>query len=830
MLGFVSLKLATINDFASPIWFPSGFAVGSLVLGGLGLWPGVFLGAFFINLTATTNPFALLGIASGNTLEALIGGLIMGPILRKNSFKNYSELIGVSAVAITTTLLSATIGALVLKVMGVVKDGEFVYSWYTWWSGDAVGIMVVLPFFVSLQSSKFKDTFLDLSLLLKKAGFIFLFLLVTHLVFVEDFNQAFSWALCPFLIMCGMTLGKTHSRIVLIILTAYILLLTHQGQGPFEFGNLNINLIYLQSLIVAYALSVLFVRPMSTAIKAGKIFGLSVILGWSIVFVVIYMTTMTEKKHIKEDLEDSIHEAVEDIKKDATQYELLLEASKAVLQIKRRLYYDDWKQYVMSVDLDQNFPAMRGLGYIRDVEKTQLKPFIEDLKALGVQEFNISEFDKDYAAKFSNRYLITYIEPLEKNLVARGLDIGSNEQRRQAAEKSKALKKTVSTDLITLVQDKNSTAFSLFHPVWVNEVFKGWVLAPVNSSVFFEKSFAPHANLLNLEVTHQSNKFFIESKNDIKFINPQFIRNVSVPIFGLNNELKFYPTTTFFERHSHASPPLAFLLSMFMMVMASYLLEQMTFGQRAELLIQKRTEQLEESKGKLIYSSKMASLGEMASSMAHEINNPITIILGKIKVITFMLADMNVDNKLINEEIKKIEQTAGRISKIVKGLRSFSRVADNDPFELVPVEVIMDETLDLCSERLKVNGISLRIDEIPEVCILCRPGQITQVFMNMMNNSSDAVMGASEKFIHWSFEIHEPDKILIKISDSGPGIDPAISSRIMEPFFTTKSVGKGTGLGLSIAKGIIEDHGGQIHLDTSTEQSRFCIELPLKNV
>lgn len=830
VLGYISLKLATINDFASPIWSPSGFAVGCLALGGISLAPGVLLGSFLINLTVNNHALGLFGIAAGNTLEAIIGALLITYFIKRNSFKNYSEMFGTLLVAILSSVVSATIGLAILSSLGIVGPKDFGYAWYTWWSGDAVGIMVILPFFTELILSRSKAADYPFKKCLGALMFSVATLGLTYLVFVKDFNQAFSWVLCPFLILSGMLYGKKLSRLILIVLSVYIVILTHQGHGPFEFGNLNLNLIYLQSLVITYALATLFVRPMTSAFKAGKLYLSSIVAGWGIVFLVIFMTTMSEKKHIVEDLEDSIHAAVEDIKRDATQYELLLEASKAVLQIKRRLYYADWKQYVESLDLSTNFPAMRGLGYIRDVEKTQFAPYLKDLKDLGVTDFTIKEFDPDYAAQFSNRYLITYIEPLEKNLAARGLDIGSNQQRRMAAEESKRLKRTVSTDLINLVQEKGSKAFSLFHPVWINQVFKGWVLAPVSSFTFFDKAFAPHSNNLNLEVTHKENEPFKGTKNDIKFVNAHYVTNLSLPIFGLTHQLKFYPTTEFFERHSHSSAPLAFLLSMFMLFMAAFLLDQMTFGQRAELVIQKRTEQLEESKSKLVYSSKMASLGEMASSMAHEINNPITIILGKIKVITFMLADMNVDNKLINDEIKKIEQTAGRISKIVKGLRSFSRVAENDPFELVPVEVIMDETLDLCSERLKINGITLRIDDIPEVCLFCRQGQITQVFMNMMNNSSDAVMDSAEKFIHWSFEIQEPDRILIKISDSGPGINPEIASRIMEPFFTTKSVGKGTGLGLSIAKGIIEDHGGQIHLDTSTPHSRFCIELPLKNV
>lgn len=829
-LGFLSLKLATINEFASPFWSPSGLAVGSLALGGLWLAPGVFLGALLTNFTVSASPISLIGIATGNMLEAIVGAYLISYILKKNSFKSYTEFVGIFTVAALASVVSATVGITTLFLLGTIPAANNLYSWYTWWSGDAVGIIIVLPFFVELVLNKLTWKDFELKQVIGSIIVVLLSMTMTYLVFVENYNQAFSWILCPFLILTGLFFGKKNSRLLLICVAFYIVLLAQQGYGPFEFGDLNLNLIYLQCLLISYSFSILFVRPLTTGFMAGRIFAFSTLIGWAIVFVVIFITTATEKKNLTKDLEDLIHTSVVDIEKDATRHELLLEASKAVLQIKRRLLFSDWKQYVESLDMEINYPALRGLGFVREIQKDKYSEYLSEIKDLGIDNFSVREIDSEYAKNFNSRYLMTYIEPLDKNLEAQGLDIGSHRQRRLAADEARKNQKTISTDLIQLVQDnEGQTAFSLLHPVWLHDQFKGWVAAPVSSQIFFEKSFASNSKLLNLKVTHDKNVLYQKADNDKKYVGKQYFRNIEIPLFGLPQHLEFYPTTLFFQRHSHSSAPLALLLSLFMLFIAGLLLEQMTFNQRAELLIEQRTNELEESNLKLVYSSKMASLGEMASSVAHEINNPITIILGKIKVISFMLAD-NVDKKLINEEIKKIEFTTGRISKIVKGLKTFSRVADEDPFELIPLEVIIEETMDLCSERLKNNGITLQMDKIPEICLLCRSGQISQVFLNLLNNSSDALMNQQNKVITWKFEIKEPDRFFIYISDTGAGIPKEIRSRIMEPFFTTKGVGKGTGLGLSIAKGIIEDHGGQITLDTNSKETRFIIEMPLKNV
>lgn len=146
------------------------------------------------------------------------------------------------------------------------------------------------------------------------------------------------------------------------------------------------------------------------------------------------------------------------------------------------------------------------------------------------------------------------------------------------------------------------------------------------------------------------------------------------------------------------------------------------------------------------------------------------------------------------------------------------------------METILKETLDLCSERLKANGVTLKIAPISQLCIFCRPTQISQVFFNLLNNSSDEMASMKSKFIAISFENRERDGLFIFVTDSGPAIPPEIASRIMEPFFTTKRVGEGTGLGLSIAKGIIESHEGSIWLDEKSAQTRFVIEIPIKNV
>lgn len=231
----------------------------------------------------------------------------------------------------------------------------------------------------------------------------------------------------------------------------------------------------------------------------------------------------------------------------------------------------------------------------------------------------------------------------------------------------------------------------------------------------------------------------------------------------------------------------------------------------------------------LIQSAKMATLGEMASGIAHEINNPLTIILGKSKQIQRQIQQTEgVESN--SQQLSKIISAAERIGRIINGLRTFSRSSEGDPFQIEPLSSIIHDTISLCEERFLNHKIPIEIDEIPLIYIPCRPSQISQVFLNLLSNSLDAVDKLTEKWVKIKFTIDiSLNQINIEFTDSGHGIPKEIANRIMQPFFTTKDVGSGTGLGLSISKGIIEKHHGKIALDSSAKNTKFIVTLPFTN-
>jgi len=243
-------------------------------------------------------------------------------------------------------------------------------------------------------------------------------------------------------------------------------------------------------------------------------------------------------------------------------------------------------------------------------------------------------------------------------------------------------------------------------------------------------------------------------------------------------------------------------------------------------LISDVTEQIQ-GQIQLNQSAKMASLGQMAGGMAHEINNPLAIIKGKAQFVTSVINKGNFDNELVLKNLLTIEQTVDRIAKIIKGLRSFARDSAKDPFRAVKLQTIIDETLSFCSSKFKNHSVNLELNSNhPDVDLECRSVEVSQVILNLLNNSFDAIHEQPQCWVKIETNL-VAEGVEISVTDSGEGIPLAVRKKLMQPFFTTKEVGKGTGLGLSICRGLVEVHGGRFYLDEKSKNTRFVIWLPL---
>jgi signal transduction histidine kinase len=237
--------------------------------------------------------------------------------------------------------------------------------------------------------------------------------------------------------------------------------------------------------------------------------------------------------------------------------------------------------------------------------------------------------------------------------------------------------------------------------------------------------------------------------------------------------------------------------------------------------------EMEMQRSKVEYSARLSTIGEMAGGIAHEVNNPLAIIVGASFQLRNFLTQTVPDPGKGLDYLHKIDETANRISDIIRSLQYFARQGDDIPFEPTHVPIIIENTLKLCRQKFAQGHVDLQVDAVPEVNIPVKSAQIAQVLINLLNNAYDAVLKAPVKKVQLKFS-QDKEGLTFSISDTGPGISDKAIEHIFEPFFTTKEIGKGTGLGLSVSKGIIEAHKGQMSVQTSSAGTTVSFSLPWK--
>jgi signal transduction histidine kinase len=265
--------------------------------------------------------------------------------------------------------------------------------------------------------------------------------------------------------------------------------------------------------------------------------------------------------------------------------------------------------------------------------------------------------------------------------------------------------------------------------------------------------------------------------------------------------------------------------------------------------------ELANTQAQLIQTEKMSSLGQLVGGVAHEINNPINFIYGNIHFIQEYSQDLwklislyqknyphpvpevekytqDIDISFVKSDFQNILSSikigAKRIREIVLSLRNFSRL-DEAEMKAVDIHEGIESTLLLLQNRL--NNPTTQIQVIKEYGKLseidCYPGQLNQVFINILANAIDALENSSQPQIYIHTQLLDNQQVMIEIADNGCGMTEEVRQKIFDPFFTTKSVGSGTGLGMSISYQIIEKHGGHIECISSPNGgTKFLIQIP----
>lgn len=230
-----------------------------------------------------------------------------------------------------------------------------------------------------------------------------------------------------------------------------------------------------------------------------------------------------------------------------------------------------------------------------------------------------------------------------------------------------------------------------------------------------------------------------------------------------------------------------------------------------------------ESERNLIGKGKFSELGLMSAGIAHEISNPLSIIIAGSSRLRKIYRDQEKE-KEVARILHQVSSAGDRIGRAIQGVRNYIYRDDDVEENHISLSELIDDVLIFCDQRLKNHGVEFRKVNVESVFVRGHKGQLEQVILNLINNSFDAIDGLPEKWIEVS-AIRAQDVVDIYFKDSGSGIPTDIRERMMEPFYTSKK-SRGSGLGLPLVKNIAEKHGGTFTYVEKTPHTTFLLELP----
>jgi signal transduction histidine kinase len=519
----------------------------------------------------------------------------------------------------------------------------------------------------------------------------------------------------------------------------------------------------------------------------------------------------------EERFEAEVHETTSAIESRLKAYEQVLSGAKGLFVASDTVTREEWKKFVETQGAKEKFPGIQGVGYSKLIGgKENLTVHIEEMRKEGFPDYTVRP-----EGEREEYHSIIYLEPLnERNKRAFGYDMSSEPTRLTAMTLSRDTGTTTLSGKVRLVQETESNVqagFLMYVPVYEkgkptgtseerHAAFVGFVYAPFRMNDFMDGV---------LGITSQDITFVICDTNS----DPQNIMYDYTAVKGIKSDevdASFSKTTTIDTYHRqwllkftslesiHSDleiivPALVFFIGMAFSGLLFFILRTYT---RVIALTRQASK-----------DEKLAAIGEIASRLAHDLRNPMTTIKTSSELLQNNLqsAQNDKETKYLNAISLAIERMMHQIDNVMDFVRS------------KPLHLSNNFILGIISESIKTTPIPENITvTLPEndMQIECDSKQLVVVFSNLITNSIQAMDGGTITFN----VITKGDKVIIEMSDSGPGIKQENLKKIFEPLFTTKPTG--TGLGLVSCKNIVEQHHGKI--SAKNNPTTFTIELPIK--
>ncbi len=786
-----SLQFAFKETNASPVWLPSGIAFTGLLIFGFQLWPGIWLGAFLANLhislashflTVPAASFVLAFlIAWGNTAEAVLGVFLLNTLIgRRLPRFRIPHILKLAGVILVAALVSASVGVTAVSLFKSFPPAEYQTMWYVWWMGDVLSILILTPLFLAARYAPLKIQ--SAKRFVETLAMLVVIALVNSVIFgtKPGINTPFFptiYLSLPIMVWSTYRFGYWGT-----IATSFITLVcglqgTTNGLGPFVSADPVLSMLLLQSFV-----------------------GILTLTG------LVLAVALNERER-----------AEEEVRRGSLRFQGLVENSQDMIvlmddqarvtyispSVTKMLGYslEEFRDYMAYVHPGDNAyvqgrlgQALAATGNIVDGQ-CRFRHKNGDWRWIEGTGHNLLHDPAMRAVVFNYRD-ITHRKEWEEDQQRSKLSLQESEQRfRSMADTAPVMIWMSGADMIC----------TFFNQEWLDfrgqsmeeELGHGWIQGLFPDDIKrcwtqYMKSFKAHE------------KFTMDYRLRRADGNYRWILATGVPRFTADG---------------HFSGFIGSCIDITERKLAEEVLKR--DKESLEQLVDERSRQLVQTQQELKHASRLADIGTLAATVAHELRNP----LGVIHMAAYNLKRKNQnfenDKHLIN-----IEKKVWEGNRIIDNLLSYSRIKIPS-YEQVPLNSLIEECIGVTRSKFHDHDIIIKKEyQAPAINFIeADPHQMREVFVNILNNACQAFPNKTGQ-VEILARAEDSNQVRVVFKDNGAGIEQEDLQKVFEPFFTRKS--KGTGLGLTICNELVTLHHGKIEIASRTgEGTSVNVILPI---
>ena len=681
----LGLLLATVHGSISPVWPATGVAIGALRIGGRRLWPAVLIGATLANLLTEAPTIAVGLIAVGNTVEAVLGAWIWDWIERRDKFTpNVREIAAIAVASLVAPLISASVGVTALLLFdGLVGDG-IAPLWVTWWTGDALGALVVGPAIASAAEFGVAVRDGNRQRQLQLAAVVLATAATGWVAFAQP-NGAPVFAIFPVVLLAAAWFGRAGARWTALLFCVFGVAAAARGHGPLGGGTLNEDLLNMQVFLGSVALAAL-VLPV---IQASAQFALPLLVllgGWVLSGWMFQLLERDATSQQRRFFSERVAEAQAAIRVRMGSYNEVLRAAASYFSAAGEVRREDWRVYVQTLQLDDRYPGINGLGVIFAIEPP-IDQWVAARRADGAPALEVHPFPGSTPQPNDPYYIITYVEPQPRNSAATiGRNIGSEPSRRSAAESARDGGQPRLHHRIEGSRDlQRRSGLLLYHPIYRRDAptatvaerrraHLGWIYAQIFPDRFLDGALGPLASVLELHLFEAGKldrqRLLYSSVPDQGGELPAFERVGSLELAGQYFQLGWRRGPNFPAAEKSPAVWAASSFGLATLLLAGLVMSLQTSGRRARAAVTVRTAELAASEERFRQAFEFAGIGMALTGLDGrwwQVNRALSQMLGyaEAELLQTTLAevthpaDRDLDLELIQQVMEGRRQSCG---------------------------------------------------------------------------------------------------------------------------------------------------------------------------